>query len=293
MEFDEILDLNTTTQNWAESIEIESEIKDNRAIIYATIASCNQQSQDILIANYDIDELEADIIEIEGIDGMVIEVNAIHDGEQRDFENDTKPKETIFVVIGIIIFIFLLVTISLFLFILRKKRSQNEKHRETLRKVVESQSAVSRETNDHNHHYPTPVGRPSSQIRDELKEYHTHETQGDTVSPDKQYKQHEICIWLETIGFAQFYEHFINAGYESLDFIRDIKNDSDLMEIGINNAEDRHKILMNIKQLNHDKHEENENGPGNATTDKIKTAGFDEDIPNLGEDAFVIESDDE
>ncbi|BES90064.1 Ankyrin repeat and sterile alpha motif domain containing [Nesidiocoris tenuis] len=59
-----------------------------------------------------------------------------------------------------------------------------------------------------------------------------------------------IGKWLASINLPQYEQAFINFGYDNLDFLNGILNDSDLKEMGVKSEEDRNKILENINELN-------------------------------------------
>ena len=58
-----------------------------------------------------------------------------------------------------------------------------------------------------------------------------------------------IKQWLDTIHLSQYLNHFIQNGYESLHFIREIDNKSQLEEIGILLAGHKTKLMVAIREL--------------------------------------------
>ena len=59
-----------------------------------------------------------------------------------------------------------------------------------------------------------------------------------------------IDLWLKTvIGFPQYFNNFIQAGYDSIEFIKEIANIQELHEIGITSNKDCEMILNGIQRL--------------------------------------------
>ena len=65
------------------------------------------------------------------------------------------------------------------------------------------------------------------------------------VAKKKQAQLEEIMI-LTRIGLVQYYENFIENGYDCMEFMQEIKDEGGLMEIGINNGHHRSLILSEI-----------------------------------------------
>ena len=59
----------------------------------------------------------------------------------------------------------------------------------------------------------------------------------------------EIRSWLQIISFSQYFNNFVLSGYESIEFIKEIKNESELQEIGISSISDCNQILCEIDKL--------------------------------------------
>ena len=69
----------------------------------------------------------------------------------------------------------------------------------------------------------------------------------------REQEQHESEVkeWLELkVRLPEYYDVFINSGYESFAFIKEITNRNELEEIGIFNKMHQDIILAEIKQLN-------------------------------------------
>ena len=59
----------------------------------------------------------------------------------------------------------------------------------------------------------------------------------------------EIRLWLESISFPEYFNNFVSNGYESFEFIKEIRNESELLEIGITNKSECNEILGEIEKL--------------------------------------------
>ena len=58
-----------------------------------------------------------------------------------------------------------------------------------------------------------------------------------------------VETWLQSIGFAQYLKNFQLNGYDSLDFIKEIYNVSELIDIDITDEQDKLKLLNEIVEL--------------------------------------------
>ena len=56
-----------------------------------------------------------------------------------------------------------------------------------------------------------------------------------------------LLSWLESIDCAMYLDNFVSSGYESLDFVKEISNTDELIEINITDKQDQDKILQQIK----------------------------------------------
>ena len=79
-------------------------------------------------------------------------------------------------------------------------------------------------------------------------------TKGTDIDDNEAEKQLQnlkiVDVWLKSVvELPQFYSFFVENGYESLDFIREIKHESELIEIGIESSSHRDKIMTAIKKL--------------------------------------------
>ena len=62
----------------------------------------------------------------------------------------------------------------------------------------------------------------------------------------------EICMWLtEKVGLPQYLPNMVQNGYDSLNMIKEIRNISDLVEIGIEDGDHSDKIMKAILQIHH------------------------------------------
>ena len=59
----------------------------------------------------------------------------------------------------------------------------------------------------------------------------------------------EIHEWLEEIGMSKYYNNFVDNGYQSLDFVKQIHDITELQDIGINNENDQTCFMHKIKEL--------------------------------------------
>ena len=59
----------------------------------------------------------------------------------------------------------------------------------------------------------------------------------------------QVHQWLNAIHLDKYYTIFIENGYASIDYIMEIKEISQLIEIGIHNQEDQRKILKEISDM--------------------------------------------
>ena len=58
-----------------------------------------------------------------------------------------------------------------------------------------------------------------------------------------------LRLWLETILSSEYFDNFVLSGYESMEFIKEIQNELELQEIGINSKTERIHILVEIEKL--------------------------------------------
>ena len=77
-------------------------------------------------------------------------------------------------------------------------------------------------------------------------------TVGETVGgndSDLKMKHDEVRSWLESASFPEYLNNFVLSGYESIDFIKEIQNELELQEIGINSKSECNQILCAIERL--------------------------------------------
>ena len=101
-----ISDLTESTTNCLESVDITSTTINNKTIINAIISSCDSESQQQLIANYNQTILERDIIEIEGVGDPEIQIKVISNEDEEKENNERNNDDqttTILIIIGCII----------------------------------------------------------------------------------------------------------------------------------------------------------------------------------------------
>ena len=72
----------------------------------------------------------------------------------------------------------------------------------------------------------------------------------------------ELESWLELLGLSQYLANFISNGYETLEFVKDIHDENDLLEIAISAEEHQKKLMMEIRLLQNDE--------GNRDNEEIK-----------------------
>ena len=76
------------------------------------------------------------------------------------------------------------------------------------------------------------------------------ETSGDDNTNLKIKHDHDsIRLWLENISFPDYFSNFVLSGYESIDFVKEIQNESELQEIGISSKSECNHILAEIEKL--------------------------------------------
>ena len=74
--------------------------------------------------------------------------------------------------------------------------------------------------------------------------------QGNIVSQQVPiYEQQLIIEWLNSFGLGQYHNNFSQNGYDTIEFIKDIFEHDQLIEIGIKSEQDRNKILLEIAKL--------------------------------------------
>eukprot|EP01083_Nonionella_stella_P024354 67261_1 len=68
------------------------------------------------------------------------------------------------------------------------------------------------------------------------------------VATNIHYEEHQALIdWLQSKGLKHCVIHFVSNGYESLDYVKDITNVQDLIDIGIKSKADQDKLMRLIK----------------------------------------------
>merc|ERR1712176_1307611 len=100
----------------------------------------------------------------------------------------------------------------------------------------------------------------------------------------------EIKKWLTNeVKLPEYFDNFVLNGFESLDFICQIKTEHQLEAIGIALIGHRIRILTAINKLNEEKNQEDEEGAGlsegNATT---ANQGLKLLMKNANDDEFEV-----
>ena len=67
--------------------------------------------------------------------------------------------------------------------------------------------------------------------------------------PDHEADESDVSFWLKSIGFSTYYELFISHGYETMDKVKEINNESVLEDIGISSEKDQIIIAHHVKLL--------------------------------------------
>eukprot|EP01083_Nonionella_stella_P173995 601949_1 len=68
------------------------------------------------------------------------------------------------------------------------------------------------------------------------------------VATNIHYEEHQALVdWLQSKGLKHCVIHFVSNGYESLDYVKDITNVQDLIDIGIKSKADQDKLMRLIK----------------------------------------------
>ena len=89
---------------------------------------------------------------------------------------------------------------------------------------------------------------PNSDNNNGISYQTSNTSKGETVSGSND--NDDILKWLKTkCGLVQYYDLFVDKGYNSLDVIRDIKSKEVLKDIGINLIGHRSKIWQEIQNL--------------------------------------------
>ena len=137
-----------------------------------------------------------------------------------------------------------------------KKKCQNIKHHqsaadmsgglkvENINNLVQIQSSNTVKCNDSS--CSNNNNMPISSIQS------TTITKGETMgenSTDLKMQHYGIRIWLESISFPEYFDNFVLSGYESIEFIKEIQNKSELEEIGIISVSECNQILCEIEKL--------------------------------------------
>eukprot|EP01084_Bolivina_argentea_P274665 468213_1 len=103
-----------------------------------------------------------------------------------------------------------------------------------------------------------------------------------TMSNDNM-DRYEIRQWLDIIDLSQYENNFIENGYESMNFIKEITTITQLNDIGIDNIEHQNKIISNLKTLcNNTQQIEN----------NVQTPFGDDDIVTKGNDEIITKGND-
>ena len=70
------------------------------------------------------------------------------------------------------------------------------------------------------------------------------------INDDDEEEAEKVKFWLSsTVGLPRYYPDFVENGFNSLDMIKEINNENDLMEIGITMKAHKLKIMNKINQL--------------------------------------------
>ena len=71
----------------------------------------------------------------------------------------------------------------------------------------------------------------------------------DDTNEDLEKQNNEIRLWLESISYPEYFNNFVLSGYDSIEFIKAIRNESELIEIGVSSKTECNKILCEIEKL--------------------------------------------
>merc|ERR1719461_1519597 len=71
-----------------------------------------------------------------------------------------------------------------------------------------------------------------------------------------------VRAWLANIGLSKYTDVFLSKGFDSVEFIRELKDKSELEEIGITDAKHQSVLLWHA-ELERDKHSSSKQGVQN------------------------------
>ena len=101
----------------------------------------------------------------------------------------------------------------------------------------------------------TTSGLNGREIRTIINHYAMNMTNGENgiVTAGDQNNSNHMNIgvwdWLSEIQMTQYFDNFIDYGYETINIIQEIRNIQELIEIGIFQHEDQSKLLNQIKKM--------------------------------------------
>ena len=84
--------------------------------------------------------------------------------------------------------------------------------------------------------------------KSKITEDDTHNKNEIETLDNESVQNDKIRVWLQRIGYLHYFQNFVEAGYESIEFIKAINNELDLEEIGIAESH-RMSILHAIENL--------------------------------------------
>ena len=92
----------------------------------------------------------------------------------------------------------------------------------------------------------------SKSYDDYILQLQQNETNGASQTVNSTYIQHQVIQkWLEVeVKALKYFHNFIQNGYDTMDMIRAIESESDLVDIGIVDQRDRDRIMKEIRELN-------------------------------------------
>eukprot|EP01083_Nonionella_stella_P154981 500000_1 len=119
----------------------------------------------------------------------------------------------------------------------------------------------------------------------------TEETQPNVAMVETPRNKPEILSWLESkVGLPEHYQTFVNNGYESMDFVRQIADVSELQKMGIRSVEDQRCIMVEIQLLQSNERTKNheEQKVQQWLKDTVKLPEYEEAFLSNGYDSMMI-----
>ena len=187
---------------------------------------------------------------------VVTETSAVskEEDESEQLEDDNALWFYTVLVGGSVVMLCCVLLVCMAAMVWRTKKARGKDSERVIQIVMDSEKQKERQPKDDRHSVEVSEQTPETKSASNgLGEEGAHHTQGH----DAEGHENEVDVnkemvrrWLgETVGLPQYHLHFIQSGYESLDFIKAISSIDELEEIGIITKVHQIRLREHINRL--------------------------------------------